>query len=156
MTPVDIAASADALRAKGLRVTAPRVTILWLLSTQPGHHDVETLRAQAVEQLGALSLQAVYDVVGALTRAQLIQAIETPGRPARYEARVGDNHHHIVCRGCGRTEDVDCTVGSAPCLEPSQSHGFVVDEAEVTYWGLCPSCTPTRNSPRPTPVRSSR
>ena len=156
MTPVDIATAADALRSKGLRVTAPRVTVLWLLSTQPGHHEVDSIRAQAVEQLGSLSLQAVYDVVGALTKAHLIQAIETPGQPARYEARVGDNHHHIVCRGCGRTEDVDCAVGVAPCLDPSQSHGFVVDEAEVTYWGLCPSCAPSSSSTRPTPVRSSR
>jgi Fe2+ or Zn2+ uptake regulation protein len=154
VSPLDIAAAADLLREKGLRVTAPRVTVLWLLSTNPGHHDVDAIRTLAVGHLGSLSVQAAYDVTSVLARAQLIRSIETPGQPTRFEARVGDNHHHIVCRVCGITEDVDCSVGAAPCLDPSQSHGFLVEEAEVTYWGTCPSCA--KASTRRTPVRSSR
>lgn len=91
-------------------------------------------------QLGSVSTQAVYDVLGACARAELVRRIEPAGHPARFETRTGDNHHHLVCRRCGRTEDVDCAVGAAPCLEPSDGKGFAVDEAEVVFWGLCPDC----------------
>jgi Fur family transcriptional regulator, stress-responsive regulator len=93
------------------------------------------------DDLGEVSQQAVYDVLRALTDAGLVRRIDPPGSVARYEARVGDNHHHLVCRACGAIEDVDCAVGAAPCLAPAQTHGFVVDEAEVVFRGLCPTCS---------------
>ncbi|MDI1460026.1 Fur family transcriptional regulator [Catellatospora sp. KI3] len=127
------------LRARGLRVTRPRLAVLDILS-QGGHLEVDEITRQARERLDSVSTQAVYDVLGALARAGLARRIEPAGSPARYEARSGDNHHHIVCRGCGLIADVDCATGAAPCLDPSSTHGFAVDEAEVTYWGLCPSC----------------
>jgi Fur family transcriptional regulator, stress-responsive regulator len=129
------------LRGASLRVTAPRVAVLSAVHANP-HADADTVAAAARSQLGTVSTQAVYDVLRALSAADLIRRIEPAGSPARYEARVGDNHHHIVCRSCGAIADVDCAVGEAPCLEASESHGFVVDEAEVTYWGLCPRCQP--------------
>ena len=128
------------LRANGLRVTRPRVAVLDVL-TQGGHLEVEEITRQVRERLDSVSTQAVYDVLGALSRAGLARRIEPAGSPALYEARVGDNHHHIVCRGCGVIEDVDCTVGEKPCLEPSSRNGFQVDEAEVTFWGLCDTCS---------------
>jgi len=127
------------LRERGLRVTKPRLTVLEILS-HGGHLEVEEITRQARSRLESVSTQAIYDVLGALARAGLARRIEPAGSPARYEARTGDNHHHIVCRSCGVIEDVDCAVGSAPCLDPNLSHGFDVDEAEVTYWGLCPAC----------------
>ncbi|GAB4046469.1 Fur family transcriptional regulator [Catellatospora paridis] len=127
------------LRARGLRVTRPRLAVLDILG-QGGHLEVEEITRQARQRLDSVSTQAVYDVLGALARAGLARRIEPAGSPARYEARSGDNHHHIVCRGCGAIADVDCATGAAPCLDPSQTHGFALDEAEVTYWGLCPSC----------------
>lgn len=131
--------SVELLRAQGLRVTKPRLAVLDILS-EGGHLEVEEITRQARSQLDSVSTQAIYDVLGALARAGLARRIEPAGSPARYEARTGDNHHHIVCRGCGLIADVDCAVGSAPCLDPSQTHGFELDEAEVTYWGLCPTC----------------
>ena len=130
------------LRRKGLRVTAPRLAVLHAVTAGP-HQDAETISANARARLGTLSTQAVYDNLHALVEAGLVRRIEPAGHPARYEARVGDNHHHLVCRRCGRTEDVDCAVGTAPCLEASQGHGYVIDEAEVTYWGVCPLCQAT-------------
>lgn len=127
------------LREHGLRVTKPRLAVLEILS-QGGHLEVEEITRQARSQLDSVSTQAIYDVLGALARAGLARRIEPAGSPALYEARTGDNHHHVVCRSCGAVGDVDCAVGSAPCLDPSDTHGFVIDEAEVTYWGLCPSC----------------
>ena len=127
------------LRAHGLRVTKPRLAVLEILS-QGGHLEVDEITRQARVQLDSVSTQAVYDVLGALARAGLARRIEPAGSPALYEARTGDNHHHVVCRSCGAIGDVDCAVGSAPCLDPSDTHGFVIDEAEVTYWGLCPNC----------------
>lgn len=127
------------LRAHGLRVTKPRLAVLEILS-QGGHLEVDEITRQARAQLDSVSTQAVYDVLGALARAGLARRIEPAGSPALYEARTGDNHHHVVCRGCGAIGDVDCAVGSAPCLDPSDTQGFVIDEAEVTYWGLCPGC----------------
>lgn len=131
--------SVELLRAYGLRVTKPRLAVLDILS-QGGHLEVDEITRQARSQLDSVSTQAIYDVLGALARAGLARRIEPAGSPALYEARAGDNHHHIVCRACGAIADVDCAVGSAPCLDPNQTHGFEVDEAEVTYWGLCPAC----------------
>jgi Fe2+ or Zn2+ uptake regulation protein len=106
----------------------------------PGHPDVEEIANHARAAIGTLSTQAVYDALRTLTAAGLLRRIEPAGSPARFEARVGDNHHHVVCRICGEAQDVDCTVGQAPCLTPSDSGGFLVDEAEVTFWGICPEC----------------
>ena len=130
------------LRAHGLRVTAGRLAVLAALAETPGEHrDVEAVALTARRVLGRLSTQAVYDNLRVLTNAGLVRRIETAGSPAaRYEARAGDNHHHLVCRRCGQTRDVDCLIGARPCLEPSQNHGFVIDEAEVTFWGVCPDC----------------
>jgi len=129
-----------ALRGAGLRLTSPRLTVLAEVWSRP-HADVDTIAAAARAKLGSVSTQAVYDVLRALTEAGLIRRIEPAGSPARFEARVGDNHHHIVCRLCGTIADVDCAVGARPCLEASDTHGFVIDEAEVTYWGICPDCS---------------
>jgi Fe2+ or Zn2+ uptake regulation protein len=136
-------ASADPvhlLRGAGLRVTQPRVAVLSALAEHP-HADTETLTAATRAALGTVSIQAVYDVLRALTEAGLARRIEPAGSPARFELRVGDNHHHVVCRSCGTIADVDCAVGDAPCLDASDSQGFVIDEAEVTYWGLCLACS---------------
>lgn len=127
------------LRDCGLRVTAPRLAVLAAVSEAP-HGDAEAIATIARARLGTLSTQAVYDNLHALAEIGLIRRIELAGQPSRYEARVGDNHHHLVCRHCGRTEDVDCAVGATPCLEPAQSHGYLIDEAEVIYWGVCGPC----------------
>ena len=111
-----------------------------------GHLEVEDIASRARTRLDSVSTQAVYDVLGALSRAGLARRIEPAGSPARFEARVGDNHHHIVCRGCGEIADVDCTVGERPCLTPNEAQGFEVDEAEVTFWGLCPDCQARREA----------
>jgi Fe2+ or Zn2+ uptake regulation protein len=133
------------LRRAGLRVTSARLAILEAVRSgnHPGAEDI----AQAVrERIGQVSVQAVYEALGALTRAGLLRRIEPAGSPARYEGRVGDNHHHIVCRRCGEVADVECAVGHAPCLEPAASAGFAIDEAEVTFWGLCEHCQLTGNA----------
>jgi Fe2+ or Zn2+ uptake regulation protein len=135
----------DLLRARGLRVTRPRMAVLDVLSTG-GHLDVEEITKRVRDRLDSVSTQAVYDVLGALTRAGLARRLEPAGSPALFESRSGDNHHHVVCRGCGIILDVDCAIGSAPCLDPSQTHGFEVDEAEVTFWGLCPACQTLRDN----------
>lgn len=140
--PEAAAGSADpatALRGAGLRVTAPRLAVLRAVGVRQ-HADADTVLRAVRDDLGTVSVQAVYDVLHALTDAGLLRRIEPAGHPARYERRVGDNHHHVVCRGCGAVADVDCTVGHAPCLVPSADAGFVVDTAEVTFWGLCPAC----------------
>jgi Fur family ferric uptake transcriptional regulator len=131
------------LRQAGLRITRPRLAVLSVLAEaeQAGEHlPVSEIVRGTRAILGDVSTQAVYDCLEALANARLVRRVETAGSPARYEARVGDNHHHLVCRGCGHTVDVDCVVGAAPCLQPSDTHGFAVDEAEVVFWGLCPSC----------------
>ena len=133
-------APAAALREMGLRVTGPRIAVLKALQMHP-HADTDTLADAAREELGAVSTQAVYDVLRALTDVGLVRRIEPAGSPARFEMRVGDNHHHVVCRSCGTIADVDCAVDARPCLTASETHGFVIDEAEVTYWGLCPDCS---------------
>jgi Fur family transcriptional regulator, stress-responsive regulator len=134
----------ELLRSRGLRVTRPRLAVLEVLDTNPGHLDVEQITTKVRRQLDSVSIQAVYDVLGALSRAGLARRIEPAGSPARFERRAGDNHHHVVCRGCGEIADVDCAVGEAPCLDPSQAHGYELDEAEVTFWGLCPACQARR------------
>ncbi len=142
-SPGRVPASADALvgvlRKSGLRVTRPRLALLAALEEQP-HAEAELLAELVRRRLGTISTQAVYDALNAFTSKGIVRRVEPAGSPARYETRTGDNHHHIVCRRCAVVADVDCAVGSAPCLDPSQAHGFVLDEAEVTYWGLCPDC----------------
>lgn len=129
----------ELLREARLRVTAPRLAVLAEVAEHP-HADAEAIRARVHERLGTVSTQAVYDVLHALTGAGLLRRIEPDGSPGRYELRRGDNHHHAVCRQCGAVADVPCAVGHAPCLTPSENHGFVIDTAEVIYWGTCPSC----------------
>ncbi|MGH8882205.1 MAG: Fur family transcriptional regulator [Stackebrandtia sp.] len=128
------------LRGVALRVTRPRVAVLTAVHAHP-HADTESIIGVVREDLGEVSHQAVYDVLRALTAAGLVRRIEPPGSVARYESRVGDNHHHVVCRSCGAIADVDCAVGTMPCLTASDDQGFAIDEAEVIYWGLCPGCS---------------
>jgi Fur family transcriptional regulator, stress-responsive regulator len=128
------------LRQVGLRVTQQRVAVLDAVRRLP-HADTDSLINAVRAETGDISHQAVYDVLKVLTEVGLIRKIQPLGTVARYEVRVGDNHHHVVCRGCGAIADVDCAVGDAPCLTASESNGFVIDEAEVIYWGTCPYCT---------------
>jgi Fe2+ or Zn2+ uptake regulation protein len=128
------------LREAGLRVTRPRLAVLDAVRQHP-HADTEAIIATVRADLGEVSHQAVYDVLRALHAAGLIRRIQPSGTQSRYEARVGDNHHHVVCRSCGVIADVDCATGEAPCLTASNNHGFRIDEAEVIYWGLCPDCS---------------
>jgi Fur family ferric uptake transcriptional regulator len=127
------------LRRADLRVTRPRVAVLTALHDNP-HADTHSVVEATRRDLGRVSTQAVYDVLQALTEKGLVRRIEPSGSVARYETRVGDNHHHVVCRSCGAIADVACAVGPAPCLEASERHGFEIDEAEVVYWGRCPDC----------------
>ncbi|NLG54871.1 MAG: transcriptional repressor [Rhodococcus sp.] len=127
------------LRTAALRVTGPRVAVLGEIALHP-HCDADTIATEVRAKLGSISTQTVYDALRALTDTGLIRRIEPAGSPARYETRVGDNHHHLVCRQCGSIEDVDCAVGHTPCLQPHSARGYLVDEAEVMYWGLCPLC----------------
>ena len=128
------------LRGVALRVTRPRVAVLTAVYEHP-HADTDSIIGVVREDLGEVSHQAVYDVLRALTAAGLVRRIEPAGSVARYESRVADNHHHVVCRSCGAIADVDCAVGDTPCLTASDDHGYSIDEAEVTYWGLCPDCS---------------
>jgi Fur family ferric uptake transcriptional regulator len=127
------------LRAAGLRVTVQRVAVLTAVSRRP-HADTSSIIDAARESVPDLSHQAVYDALRTLTGAGLLRCIEPAGTVARYEARTGDNHHHRICRSCGVIADVECAIGHAPCLTPADGQGFVVDEAEVVYWGRCPAC----------------
>jgi Fur family ferric uptake transcriptional regulator len=140
------------LRDSDLRVTRPRVAVLSAVHDHP-HADTDSIIGVVREQHGEVSTQAVYDVLRALTGAGLVRRIEPAGSVARYESRVADNHHHVVCRSCGAIADVDCAVGYTPCLAASDDHGFVIDEAEVTYWGLCPACSTRDDSSTPSPNR---
>jgi len=133
------------LRGASLNVTRPRVAVLAAVREHP-HADTQSIVGLVREDLGEVSQQAVYDVLRALTGAGLVRRIHPPGSVARYESRVGDNHHHAVCRSCGSITDVDCAVGTAPCLTASDDHGYELDEAEVIYWGLCPECSTAPNS----------
>lgn len=128
------------LREAELRVTRPRVAVLSAVHHHP-HADTDSILRAVRTDLPEVSHQAVYDGLRALTHSGLVRRIEPAGSPARYEARIGDNHHHLVCRSCGVIADVDCAVGHAPCLTASTDHGFTIDEAEVNYWGLCPECS---------------
>ena len=137
--------TAEELRGAGLRVTAARVALLE--TVRDGDHlGVEAIASGVRDRIGHISLQAVYDALYALTEAGLIRRLEPEGSPARFEGRVGDNHHHLVCRSCGVVADVDCAVGEAPCLTASDDGGFSIDEAEVIYWGLCSDCSTARSS----------
>jgi len=142
----------EQLRAAGLKVTAPRLAVLAALTEQP-HADADAVFQRVSRELPTTSVQAVYGVLAALTDAGLLRRIEPAGSSALYERRVGDNHHHLICTSCRVVLDVDCAVGAAPCLEPSQAHGFSVDQAEVTFWGLCPAC---QSGPTPTPTEGER
>ena len=133
------------LRDASLHVTRPRVAVLGAVHAHP-HADTSSIIARVREELGGVSQQAVYDVLRVLTDADLVRRIHPPGSVARYESRVGDNHHHLVCRSCGVLADVDCAVGHAPCLAASDDRGFAIDEAEVIYWGLCPDCSTPRGT----------
>ncbi|MEU3858694.1 Fur family transcriptional regulator [Streptomyces sp. NPDC028722] len=145
MTASPAPTTAGQLRGAGLRVTAARVALLE--TVRDGDHlGVEAIASGVRERVGHISLQAVYEALHALTAAGLVRRIEPAGHPARFEGRVGDNHHHIVCRSCGAVADVDCAVGDAPCLTASDDRGFAIDEAEVVYWGTCPDCSTRRSS----------
>ena len=148
MTVPPTPSTAGELRGAGLRVTAARVALLE--TVRDGDHlGVEAITSGVRERIGHVSLQAVYDALHALTDAGLVRRIEPAGSPARFEGRVSDNHHHVVCRSCGAIADVDCAVGTTPCLTASDDHGFTIDEAEVIYWGLCPDCSPQRLTSAP-------
>jgi Fur family transcriptional regulator, stress-responsive regulator len=133
------------LRSAELRVTRPRVAVLTAVHEHP-HADTDTIIGAVRTGLGDVSHQAVYDVLRALTEARLLRRIQPSGSVARYESRVGDNHHHVVCRSCGAIADVDCAVGHTPCLTAAADSDFLVDEAEVFYWGTCPGCAARRTS----------
>ena len=141
-----------ALRAAALRVTRPRVAVLTAVYEHP-HADTDSIIGVVRRGLPDVSTQAVYDVLRALTTAGLVRRIEPAGSAARYESRVGDNHHHLVCRACGAIADVDCAVGDTPCLTASHDHGYSIDEAEVVYWGRCRGCT-AEQTPDPKPSLS--
>ncbi|MEU7723434.1 Fur family transcriptional regulator [Streptomyces tibetensis] len=143
MTATGNPTTAEELRGAGLRVTAARVALLE--AVRDGDHlGAEAIASEVRGRVGHISVQAVYEGLHALTAAGLIRRLDPPGSPALYEGRVGDNHHHLVCRSCGAVADVDCAVGHAPCLTASDDRGFAVDEAEVIYWGLCPACSTAR------------
>lgn len=146
MTEEAIVDRASLLRRHGLRVTTQRLAVLGALADRP-HGTADDVYGAVRAETGPISRQAVYDVLAALTDKGLLRRIEPAGSPARYEDRTGDNHHHLVCRACGRIVDVDCGVGAAPCLTAVDDAGFVVDEAEVIYWGRCPDCVAATPSP---------
>lgn len=146
---------APLVRSAGLRVTATRLAVLRALRERP-HADAERVIVRVREQLGSVSPQTVYSVLAAFVDAGIIRRIEPAGSPALHELRVGDNHHHVVCRRCGATADIDCAVGSRPCLTPSETRGYLLDEAEVTFWGLCPACQQAKQpSRRPSPTATT-
>ncbi len=137
---------ASLLRQHGLNVTAQRLAVLRAVSSRP-HCTAEAVAEWARREIGTISRQAVYDALGILVDHGLIRRIQPAGSPALYESRVGDNHHHLICRSCGKTADVDCIVGDAPCLSPADCSGYQVDEAEVIFWGTCPECLAASRGP---------
>jgi Fe2+ or Zn2+ uptake regulation protein len=141
--PTDLA---SLLREHGLNVTAQRLAVLRAVSSHP-HCTAEGVAEHARAEIGTISRQAVYDALGVLADHGLVRRIEPPGSPALYECRVGDNHHHLICRTCGKTVDVDCVIGEAPCLAPSDGAGYQIDEAEVIFWGKCPECLAASRGP---------
>lgn len=142
------------LRDSGLRVTPQRLAVLNWLADHP-HASADEVRSGVQTQLGSVSVQAIYDVLAACTTAGLVRRIHPAGHAARFECRVNDNHHHAVCRHCGRIADVDCLSGTRPCLTPDADHGFAIDEAEVVFWGVCPRCR-TRAAPEHVSMPSAR
>jgi Fe2+ or Zn2+ uptake regulation protein len=145
MTASQAPTTAEELRGAGLRVTAARVALLETVR-EGDHLGVEAIASGVRDRVGHISLQAVYEALHALTAAGLVRRIEPADSPARFEGRVADNHHHVVCRSCGSVADVDCAVGDTPCLTASDDHGYLIEEAEVIYWGLCPDCSTARSS----------
>jgi Fur family ferric uptake transcriptional regulator len=137
--------ASDLLRKHGLRVTPQRLAVLNAVSAQ-SHATADGVAEAARANIGAVSVQAVYDALGLLTEHGIVRRIQPAGSPARYERRVGDNHHHLICRLCGRTSDVDCAVGEAPCLTAASDLGYEIEEAEVIYWGRCPDCRDEKGS----------
>ena len=129
----------QSLREHSVQVTAQRIAVANAVASHP-HATAEQITSMVREQIGSISRQAVYDTLSVLEQAGMVRRIQPIGSPARFEDRVGDNHHHIICRNCGALVDIDCAVGLAPCLTPSETHGFDIDEADVSYWGMCPSC----------------
>lgn len=138
------AATERALRDHDLRVTRPRLAVLEAVEENP-HSDTGSIISLVRDEIGDVSHQAVYDVLRVLTEAGLLRHIQPSGSVARYESRVDDNHHHVVCRSCGAVADVDCVTGAAPCMDGSDNHGFEIDECEVTFWGICPTCRTERS-----------
>ena len=137
--PTDLTDHAEALRGQGVQVTAQRIAVLRAVAAHP-HATAEEVAQLARNEIGAISRQSVYDALGTLVDAGLLQRIQPVGSAARYEDRVGDNHHHLICRGCGQVLDVDCAVGETPCLTASNNQGYQIDQADVAYWGRCPAC----------------
>lgn len=129
----------ELLKAHGLNVTAQRLAVMRAVTSHP-HSTADAVAEQAKSDIGAISRQSVYDALTLLNECGIVRRIQPIGSPALYESRVGDNHHHVICRSCGQVADVDCAVGHRPCLTASETHGFVIDEAEVAYWGFCPAC----------------
>ncbi|MGB2838869.1 MAG: Fur family transcriptional regulator [Actinomycetes bacterium] len=136
---------ADLLHDRGLRVTAQRLAVLRVVSADP-HVTADAVAEGVRAEVGSISLQGVYDALGVLVDAGLVRRIQPAGSPALFEGRVSDNHHHVICRACGQVSDVDCALGSAPCLSTVDDLGFEIDEAEVIYWGRCPACTTSDSS----------
>jgi Fur family ferric uptake transcriptional regulator len=153
--------AAELLRRRGIQVTAQRLAVLRAVSTRP-HTTADAVAVAVRAEIGAISLQSVYDALGVLVTEGLIRRIQPAGSPARFEDRVGDNHHHLICRVCNRVVDVDCAVGSAPCLTAVDHKGYEIDEADVAYWGRCPDClaqsrsSSRRSASAPTPMRAAR
>lgn len=137
--------SAELLRSRGVQVTAQRLAVLRAVSAHP-HVTADGVGDIVKDEIGAISRQSVYDALGVMVDKGIIRRIQPAGSPARYEDRVGDNHHHLICRQCQVLEDVDCAVGYRPCLTASEDHGFAIDEAEVIYWGICPACQLTQTA----------
>lgn len=137
---------ADLLRQHGLQVTAQRIAVLRAVAERP-HGTADELSELVRGEIGSISRQTVYDALGVLADRGLIRRIQPAGSPARFEDRVGDNHHHLICRGCGGMVDVDCAVGDVPCLSAADDSGYVIDEAEVIFWGQCPDCRQPAGTP---------
>jgi Fur family transcriptional regulator, stress-responsive regulator len=144
--PEETSVDRDALGRHGLQITAQRLAVLRAVSGRP-HGTADDIDQVVRTELGAVSRQAVYDALAVFTEKGLVRRIQPAGSPARYEARVGDNHHHLICRICNRMADVDCAVGDAPCLTAADSSGYEIDEAEVIYWGRCPECVAAKAAP---------
>ena len=149
--------ASDLLRQRGIQVTAQRLAVLRTVTGQP-HITADSVAEIVRAEIGAISLQSVYDALGLLVAEGLVRRIQPAGSPARFEGRVGDNHHHLICRICGRLVDVDCAVGAAPCLTAADGSGYEIDEAEVAYWGRCPDCLAQSPTPSPSgpPARRRR